>query len=452
MASIFKRGGRANRYGRYYIAYTDERGRRKIECAGTADFEAARQIAGKIEAGVALRGRGVVSQDELRFAEHNQRALADHVQDYLDHCEHVGQDRLHVANKKAQLKLLLAGTGATRLSDLEPNRVEGHLRTLTAAGKSARTHNQHRCTAVSFMQWCFTSGRVASNPLKIVPTLQESLDQRRVRRAMTDVELSKLLAVEEVKASGRGLYYLLAAQSGLRVKAARAATWGDIDLDGGLIRVKVGNAKAKREQWFNLHPQLWAALRTARPATAKATDRVFPTVPRVPTFHRDCVRAGVPRYDEEGRQLDRHALRTYLGTSCARAGLTPQMTAKIMGVGDVKIVMRHYTKLRLSDQRGAVDSLPQIVLPTDEPAVEAQAVELRATGTDGPVGSAQRQAQRACGFPGHSGSLDGTSGRLRIGPCDAAQVVYNTSLGTVRRGTAKADTQVCKTRAISSVG
>lgn len=50
---------------------------------------------------------------------------------------------------------------------------------------------------------------------------------------MTENELSKLLAVS----NARRLYYLFAYYTGLRVKAAKAATWGDVDFDAATIRV-----------------------------------------------------------------------------------------------------------------------------------------------------------------------------------------------------------------------
>ena len=128
MASIFKRGGKRNRHGHYQTSYFDENGKRLTVTAGTSDMDAAREIAAKIEADVARRKRGVITADEARFAEHNARPLAGHIDDYLEYCEkHERQNAVHVANKRTQLTKLAAGTKATRLPDLDPSKAQGCL-------------------------------------------------------------------------------------------------------------------------------------------------------------------------------------------------------------------------------------------------------------------------------------------------------------------------------------
>jgi hypothetical protein len=123
---------------------------------------------------------------------------------------------------------------------------------------------------------------------------------------------------------------------------------------------------------------------------ASQADRIFPGVPLVKTFHRDCQRAGIERYDADGRQLDRHALRTTLGTHLARAGVLPQLAMKVMGHNDVQTTMKHYTALRLADTAKAMNALPSI-----EPKAVANPAVLRATGTDD--ASAQHIRQQLCG-------------------------------------------------------
>src|SRR5436853_412216 len=127
MASIFKRGGRKNRNGRYSISYFDENGKRRNVSSRTADKDAATAVANSLEAEVALKRRGIITPEQGKFAEANQRPLADHITDYLAHCAHMGQDLVHRKNKKTQLRKLQDGTGATRLSDLDINCVQAQL-------------------------------------------------------------------------------------------------------------------------------------------------------------------------------------------------------------------------------------------------------------------------------------------------------------------------------------
>lgn len=269
----------------------------------------------------------------------------------------------------------------SRLSDLDPHKVERYLAGLVKAGKSHRTANQHRATVVSFAQWLSDQTRIASNPLTIVPTLNEAKDRRRVRRAMTENELARLLAVSDE----RKPYYEFAYYTGLRVKAVKAAVWGDVDFEAAMIRVKVGNAKGKRDDvYLPLHRALTVTLQAIKPAFTLANTRIFKALPTVRTFHRDCERAKIDRYDAEGRQLDRHALRTTLGTHLARAGVLPQSAMRMLGHTDVRITMKHYTALRIEDTAKAVQALPSIEASK---AAGNNANALQATGTDGkPVG------------------------------------------------------------------
>lgn len=141
-------------------------------------------------------------------------------------------------------------------------------------------------------------------------------------------------------------------------------------------------------------------LSKTKPAFTSSTTRIFRVVPSVRTFHRDCERAQIERYDADGRQLDRHALRTTLGTHLARAGVLPQQAMKMLGHTDVRITMKHYTDLRLSDTAKALDTLPDIHPTTPE----AQSQVMRATGTEDAKADvlqnsqirAQRNQQRSC--------------------------------------------------------
>jgi hypothetical protein len=53
MATIFKRGGKGKRGGRYYISYFDHHGNRQTRSARTTDKAAAERIAAKLEADAA---------------------------------------------------------------------------------------------------------------------------------------------------------------------------------------------------------------------------------------------------------------------------------------------------------------------------------------------------------------------------------------------------------------
>jgi integrase len=392
-----------------------------------------------------------------RFREHRHRPLREHVEEYLSHCRHVGESRVHVANKESQLDRLIDGTGAARITDLEPNRVERHLQNLAKSGRvkvgdpstdkglSARSVNQHRAAAIAFLEWCVQNNRTPDNPLKIVTKLDENRDRRRVRRAFTADELSRLLEA----APKRRSVYLIAVLTGLRRKELGGIRWSDVDLDARTIRVRIGVGKARREDWVALHPQALAELREIKPQHARGTDRVFASIPRDKTVRADLAAAGIDALDEAGRTVDFHALRTTTGTMLARAGASPQVAMRAMRHSDVKITMKHYTDLRLHDVASAVGTLPEIG-SAKPPEREVQ----KATGTAGKplspeaVASAQVVAQLvapvvALSVPEgasafgmvHNPESGGSALRLVGSTGDPAQTRYTSALRTaVHRG------------------
>ena len=210
MASIFKRHGK----GPYLVQWTDHDGRRREKSTRTTDKRAAERIAADLESKAALRREGVVDPRADRYAEQARRPLADHLDAYRAHLEHLGRSKRHLGQSLGTIRRMAEDAGAGRLSDLTVAAVEGHLHHLRDSGRSARTVNYARAAAVAFMAWCEQTGRVEQNDLKRLERLDEQRDRRRVRRPLTGSEIASLLDV--ATQHGRRPFYLLAAWTGLR--------------------------------------------------------------------------------------------------------------------------------------------------------------------------------------------------------------------------------------------
>jgi len=374
--------------GPWMAAWYDYSGKRRERSTRTTDRRAAERILAKHVADAALRLDGVIDARQDRFSDENRKPLAEHVADYLAHCRRAEQADKHVAEKVRHLDRMLAGTGATRLSELTADALERHLRGMADADLSARTVNFARQIAVAFVAWCKRTGRAASNPLSVVPKLDERKDRRRIRRPLTDDEVARLLDVAE--GAGRKAWYMAAALAGLRKGDLQRLRWADIDFDKGTITITDG--KAKRTDVVPLHSQLAAELlrlRDDRPALPLT--RVFPQTVTNLTRQKDFLRAGLAHRevvtdaegnpvmigkgkrqhpktrivteDAEGKVIDLHALRTTLGTNLARAGVAPQVARQIMRHSDYKTTLKHYTVLGLADTSKAIDQLPRIEGP-----------------------------------------------------------------------------------------
>ena len=358
--------------GPWVAAYFDYAGKRRIHSTRTTDNATARRILAKLVADTALRRDGVINPRHDRYSIEGRKPLTEHIATYQAHCQHAGRAEQSVFENGVQLDALLVTTKATRLVDLTADALELHLTVRKHLGLSARTINRTRAIVVAFVNWCVKTGRLESNPLGIVPKQDELRDRRRVRRALTDAELSRLLEVARPR--GREAWYLAAAFAGLRKGDLQRLVWADINFQESTITIRTG--KAKRCDVLPMHPQLADALKRHQQAhPALPTARVWSEAVTNLTRIKDFKRAGIALVDSEGRFADLHGLRATLATNLARASVTPQVAQRILRHSDYRTTLKHYTLLGLTDTAAAIARIPTIT--------PADCESLRATGTLG---------------------------------------------------------------------
>ncbi|MEM7517529.1 MAG: site-specific integrase, partial [Planctomycetota bacterium] len=371
-------GSLERRNGGVYVGrYYDENGKRRRRSTHTSDRRAAERILAKWVEEASLRREGIIDPEQARFSEARGTSVASHVEAYLESCRARELARKHVRLKERVLADSFAACRFTRLADLDAERLASHLHELRREGKAARTVNSHRQQLVAFGSWLLDTGRVPSNPMLRLPRFDESSDRRRVRRALTDEELSRLFAVAEAQG---GLYrlawYLGAALAGLRRGDLKRICWRDVDFEERLIRVRGG--KAKREDLVPLHPQLREALEALKvEAKALPTAHVFPREVTTLTVRKDMDRAGIAREDDQGRVADLHGLRTTLATALARNGVAPQIARGLMRHSSYETTLASYTALRTEDYAAALESVGRLGEHGQKVA------ESQANGTDG---------------------------------------------------------------------
>jgi len=354
--SIFRRTDK----GPWLASWVGHDGRRRERSTRTTDKATARRILDKLVADAALRRDGVIDASKDRVLVEGRRPLTEHAADYLRHCGHAGQDAKHLKEKRRHLDRLTAAMPGARLADLTADALVRHLATVKEDHRSARTINARRAAAVSLFSWCVKQGRAETNPLLVVPTLDERKDRRKVRRALTDDELARLLQVARER--GREAWYLLPLMAGLRRGDLRRLHWSDVNFTDGTLTIRGG--KSGRTDILPMHPQLADALRRHfENCPGVPSTPVFSTWPTDHTRRRDFERADIALLDDAGRVADLHALRTTLGTRLARAGVVPQVAQRIMRHADYKTTLAHYTVLGLHDAAQAVGALATIGTP-----------------------------------------------------------------------------------------
>ncbi len=335
---------------------------------------------------------GLADPRKRKVEEHAARPLLDLMREYLDHIEGKGVSNGHKKNTEAYIREGIRLCGAKRILDLEPHRVN---RWLSDLSLSARSKNARRTAILALCRWASDYGRAPRNPVPsgLIPKFDENADRKRLSRAMSREEgqaLFEALLDPEKFAGGsdksdkpkqaardareRRVFYILAANTGLRWREVARLRWQDFDLDAGVVVVPAGQTKNGKRAELPLVAPVVQALAQHRPAWPTSSDLVFSGQPTLKTWKRDLARAGIiTRHgkgdeesytgyvDERGRRLDRKCLRMSFCTWLKAAGVDLRDAQRLMRHSDPKLTSGVYTDIRISNLRNAVESIQ----PTD---------------------------------------------------------------------------------------
>lgn len=130
-------------------------------------------------------------------------------------------------------------------------------------------------------------------------------------------------------------------RTGMRVGEALRFTWGDIDWNGRLLRVKSGKTRASR-RWVPMVAEVHDLLAGAEWAN---TEPVFPGVTENSlrsAMNYACVKAGVPVYTP-------HDLRHRYVSLLVMAGVPAPLVGRIVGHRRVSVTIDTYSKVMLDE-------------------------------------------------------------------------------------------------------
>jgi integrase len=410
--------------GTWVAKYRDHTGRIVERSTGCREESTARQQLSAWEREQEQIRAGVLDAGKLDIARATAGPLEAHLDAYAKSLTARAVSPAYLANTLRALRRLAGELTITSLKGFTRAAVEPWFARAIAAGMGARTRNHYRDAATRFLNWCAETGRIPGHDLNRLPKADENADPRRKRRALTEAELARLLAVartrplDEVRTVRRGpnkgqllaavrpevvaeleevgrervLIYRTLVLTGLRVNELRTLTVARLDLTPGaeLIRLEAKNEKNRAGSTIPLRGDLseelrrWVAERQlAGPAKLFAVTAGLRLI-----LDRDLEAAGIPKRDGRGRTVDVHALRTTFGTMISTTGTAPRTAQAAMRHSDISLTMGTYTDPALLDVRQAMERLPSLFdsrPPTKTP----------------PTG----------GNPGHTGALADKNGR-----------------------------------------
>ena len=428
MASVFKRGGKANRGGYWYVSWFDHGGKRRIKCSRTTDKAAAERIGAKHESDAALRRDRVIDPALDAIAQQSRRTVESHLVDYEAKLQTAGRSAGHVSRTAGFIREVATAAGFDLASDICADGVNRHAQTMQEKGKAARTIQARIVAIKAFTRWLANNHKLPRDPLASLQRPSIDTTQRK-RRMLRPDEWSWLrLALNSggqsygMATAERLLLYAVAIQTGLRSGELRTLTRGRLHLasDPPFVLVPGRSTKNRKDAKQHVTTELAAALRRH---VAKKT-------PVAPVFNmpvetdvaamlqadlaeaRKLYLQAAANADEriereqsdfltvanhEGERFDFHALRHTCGAWLALQGEHPKTIQTVMRHSTITLTMDTYGHQLPGQAAEAVAKMPGLLSDPQQ--------ALRATGTtDAKPGesaprergkSAQRVAQQS---------------------------------------------------------
>ncbi len=150
VATVFKRGGKGNRGGRYYVAYLDHTGKRIVRSARTTDKATAERIAAKYESEAALRREGVIDPTLDGISRESQRTIESHQVDFEAKLTVAGSCSRHVQRTRLIIRRFREFCNLERPVDITADHCNRFAESLRADGLSATTIHAYLTALRSF--------------------------------------------------------------------------------------------------------------------------------------------------------------------------------------------------------------------------------------------------------------------------------------------------------------
>ena len=253
MATVFKRGGKRNRNGTYYVSWTDHNGKRHTKSARTTDKATAERIARKYESDAALRRDGVIDPTADSIGKESQKTVKSHLADYENKMRVAKRDPQYISETVGYIRRICKSFRS--VGDINADAVVRFARQLKDDGRSSRTIEAYLTAVKGFTKWLSENDKLLRDPLTSVKKPDPKADRRLERRILAPVEWQWLAAVTASRpvrygmtGTERALLYETAIQTGLRAGELRSLTRRRLFLDDNppYVTCKAGSTKNKK--------------------------------------------------------------------------------------------------------------------------------------------------------------------------------------------------------------
>ncbi len=370
------------------LTWTDAQGQRRTKTLGP-DRRLAERVRVEIlsQRDAALCGLGQVEGQNRRLSEITALYLPDLA---------ARTTQMHVINVELRLRRTIQNLRDPRVRDLTPLVAIQYRNQRLASGLAPRTANLEVDVVRSMLRWAVMAQVIAANPLQVIPRLRQGKGYERLRRrALSEDEVARLLAAAEAEDAELAQWWHVyrAVKSPVRVPQeplirtmlltgarygeVRRVTWGDLDLQRRVLRLRSEVTKSRAERHVPLsadHVDRLQRLRLVHQAVLgripavgdltflapQGTPLCRPSNNANRVFHRLLERARVQRTDETGRRVVLHSTRMTAASRLVRSGASLPVAQRILGHASPVTTASCYVDVEAADLRAAIDALPEL--------------------------------------------------------------------------------------------
>jgi integrase len=427
-------GGVVHQSRRWWLDFHDHQGRRQ-RLAGFADRRATEAVGRAIDELIWCRTAGQPPEPALLVRIGNLpaklraslcssglldgpggafRPLLDYLHGtpeqpgYRQHLEASGASTAYVVQAVARTDRIIQGCGFRRWPDISAAKVTAFLHGLRqpqSAGSAAprqglgvQSFNGYLRAIKAFCGWLVDEGLAQRSPLTHLATMNDRLERRHDRRALSVDEACRLLTATSagpvrlgMSGPQRTMLYRLAIETGLRAGELASLTSASFDLDGRppTVTVEAAYSKRRRRDTVLLRAATAEQLRTFLAPIANG-ERVFANLPvgrLARMFRADLAAARLEWLDEasaprgptdflcyrdvHGGFRDFHSLRHTCASLLAAAGVHPKVAQVHMRLSTIELTMGRYTHVLAGQQAAALAALPNFSRRASDDAAPA---------------------------------------------------------------------------------
>jgi len=241
------------------VQFTDETGKVRRVSTKTTNRSAAEKMLARHETDIDRIRAGVLTRNELTKAPLRTVTLDGALEQFQTKMVSNNCTPHHIYVTMRRLLRLLKDCGVEAIADIRRENIERWIAgELQKRIRSMRTINGYLGSIKSFVSYLVDIELLPNNPLKTIRKLNQELDRRKVRRAMTAEEIEQLLAVAD---NERRLVYRLLLGTGLRSTELSLLTPGQIDFERCRLRVEATKTKNRKADVLPLRPDLVQAVK-----------------------------------------------------------------------------------------------------------------------------------------------------------------------------------------------